>query len=217
MAKVAVVLSGCGRMDGSEVHESTLSLLYIAKGGAEYQCFAPGEPQVQVVDHVTNDLHTDSERNQMIEAARIARGDIEPITDLNAEDYDGLVIPGGSGAFISLSNGEGDVHPELRRVVSEFANADKPIAAICIAPVLIARILGDRGIRLTIGNDADSSLKITRAGAMHIECGVDTSVSDLDNKIVSTPAYMLGPGIADISDGIQSAIETLLAWIEEGK
>ncbi len=216
MAKVAVVLSGCGRMDGSEVHESTLSLLYLAKGGAGYQCFAPDEPQVQVVDHVTNDLDTEGERNQMVEAGRIARGDIEPITELKAEDYDGLVVPGGSGAFISLSSGEGDVHPELRRVVTEFADAEKPIAAICIAPVLIARILGDRGVRLTIGNDADSSLKITRSGAMHIECGVDSSVSDLGNKIVSTPAYMLGPGIAEVSDGIESAIGTLLGWIEEG-
>jgi enhancing lycopene biosynthesis protein 2 len=199
-------------MDGSEVHESTLSLLYLAQGGAEWHAFAPDEPQVQVVNHVTQDLVPGEARNQMVEAGRIARGAIRPITELHAADHDGLLIPGGSGGFINLSRGPGEVHPELRRVILEFADASKPIAAICIAPVLVARVLGSRGVRLTIGTDAATAMKIARAGARHVECGVRHCVADLEHRVVSAPAYMLGPGIADVAAGLVAAVKTLLEW-----
>ena len=212
MPKVAVVLAGCGRMDGSEVHESTLSLLYLAQGGADWYAFAPDEPQVQVVDHVTNDLTPGAARNQMVEAARIARGAVRPITSLHAADHDALLIPGGSGGFVNLSQGPGEVHPELRRVILEFADAGKPIAAICIAPVLVARVLGPRGVRLTIGHDAATAMKIAQTGARHVECDVRDCVTDLEHRVVSTPAYMLGPGIADVAAGIEVAVRTLLGW-----
>jgi len=213
MPRIAVILAGCGRMDGSEVHESTLSLLYLAQGGATYQCFAPNEQQARVVDHVTN-LDSYEARNQMAEAGRIARGDIQPITACDPEAFDALVVPGGSGGFENLSQGEGDVHPELRRLFVAMADAGKPIAVVCIAPVLAARALGEPGVRLTIGDDAETAAMIEATGATHVECAVDACVADEAHRVVSTPAYMLGPGIADVAAGIEAAMEQLLAWCE---
>ena len=211
MPRVAVVLAGCGRMDGSEVHESTLSLLYLAKGGATYQCFAPDEPQVAVVNHVTQKPMPE-ERNQMVEAGRIARGDVKPLSQANPAEFDALVIPGGNGAFKNLGKGPGDLHPDLRRLLVAMNDAKKPVAAICIAPVLAARALGSRGVRLTIGNDAECAAMIEKTGAKHVVCAVEGCVTDETRKIVSTPAYMLGPGIAQVAAGIEVCIGTLLRW-----
>ena len=138
MPRVAVVLAGCGRMDGSEIHESTLALLYLARGGAEYQCLAPNKPQATVIDHITDEPMKE-ERNQIIEGARIARGDIKPLGQADPAEFDGLVLPGGNGAFANLGQGPGDIDPDLQRLIVAMADAQKPIAAICIAPVLVAR------------------------------------------------------------------------------
>ena len=211
MSKIAVILAGCGRADGSEVHESTLALYFIARGGAEYQCFGLEESQVRVVDHLSGEP-TGETRSQIAEAARIARGDIRPLPALRAADFDGLAIPGGSGGFENLSQGPGDVHPELRRVVTEFADAGKPVAAICIAPMLVARILGDRGVSVTIGNDAETAAEIEATGAKHVERRVHECYADEAHHVVSTAAYMLGPSIADVGAGIEACIGQLLDW-----
>lgn len=210
--KVAVVLAGCGRMDGSEVHESTLSLLYLAKNGAVYHCFALDEPQVAVMDHLSG-RPMSGQRNQMVEAARIARGKIQPLPQLNPADFDALVIPGGAGAFKNLGQGPDGVHPELKRVLLGFADAGKPIAGICIAPVLVAHVLGPRGVRLTIGHDAETAALIEKGGAKHVPAPVNVCVADEDLKVVTTPAYMLGPGIAEVAEGIEACIKKLLSWL----
>lgn len=209
MPKVAVVLSGAGRMDGSEIHESTLALYFLARGGATYQCFAPNEPQMRVTNHVTNEEMPET-RNQMVEAARIARGDVKPLVSARAADYDAVVVPGGSGTALNLGRGPGGIQPELKRLLEEAADLGKPIAAICIAPLLVARAIGKRGVRLTIGNDAETAERIEHTGARHVECTVDDCVVDEEHRVVSTPAYMLGPGIADVAKGIEACIDALL-------
>ena len=216
MFNIAVILAGCGRMDGSEVHESTLALLYLAKGGASYQCFAPDEPQARVANHVTGETVAGESRNQMIEAGRIARGAIRPLSEARPEDFDGLVMPGGSGSFANLSRGEHDVHPDVRRMLEGMADAGKPIAAICIAPMLVSRVLGGRGIRLTIGNNPEDAARIEATGARHVECAVEGCVVDMEHKIVSTPAYMLGPGIADVAAGIERCMGEFLSLCGRG-
>ena len=209
MPRIAVVLAGCGRMDGSEIHESTLALLYLAQGGATYQCFALDEPQAKVLNHITGDPMPEI-RNQMTEAARIARSNIQSLRKARADDFDGLVLPGGSGAFNNLRQSPGGVNPHLSELLTAMADQGKPIAAICIAPMLVARVLGSRGIQLTIGNSPEEAKTIEASGARHVECPVDRCVVDAEHKIVSTPAYMLGPGIADVAAGIESCIKALL-------
>lgn len=211
--KVAVALSGCGRMDGSEVHESVLSLFFLSRAGIPWQCIGTDADQVRVVDHWKQQPR-EEKRNQIVEAARIARGDIQPIHKTNPADFDGLVIPGGSGAFQNWSQGPGDVHPELKKWVLAMADAKKPIAAICIAPVLAARILGSRGVKVTIGNDAETIEAIEATGARHVEAAVDEIVVDEKLRVVSTPAYMLGPGIADVAAGIEKAMNQMACWLK---
>ena len=72
MKKIAVVLSGSGVYDGSEIHEAVLSLLAIEKHGAQWHCFAPNINQHHVINHITG-AEMDTTRNVLIESARIAR------------------------------------------------------------------------------------------------------------------------------------------------
>lgn len=216
MPHVMVVLSGCGRMDGSEIHESTIALLALARGGASYQCFAPDEPQQKVINHVTGSEEIGI-RYQLAEAGRIARGDIEPLAQADPADFDAVVVPGGNGAFQNLSEGPEDIHPELLRILRAMHEARKPICAICIAPVLAARALGRSGVTLTIGHDAKTARMIEKTGARHQDCAVDDCVRDDKQRVVSTPAYMLGPGIADVAAGIEKAVGVLLEWCAKKK
>src|SRR5262245_25811895 len=104
MARIGVLLSGCGVMDGSEIHEAVLTLLFLDRAGAEALCMAPDAPQRDVVDHKTGRPATGESRNVLVEAARIARGNIRDVADVKATEIDGLVLPGGYGAAKNLSD-----------------------------------------------------------------------------------------------------------------
>lgn len=218
MAKVAVVLAGCGVYDGSEIHEATLTLLSLDERGAEVTCFAPDAEQMHVIDHTRGEA-TEESRNVMVEASRISRGKIQPLSELTAE-FDALILPGGYGAAKNLSdfavNGAGCVViPDLERAILEFHKRGKPIGFECIAPVIGAKVFGtaDIPVRLTIGHDKETAEAIEAMGATHVTCDVDEIVTDEGHKIVSTPAYMLGPGIADVAKGIHKLVDKVLSLV----
>jgi len=209
MKKVGVVLSGCGVYDGAEIHESVIALLAIDRAGAQAVCMAPNVDQMHVVNHVTGEEAAGEKRNVLVESARIARGEIKDISTVKAEDIDALVFPGGFGAAKNLSSfavkGENcDVHPEVLRLVKEFAAKQKPQAVLCIAPAMMAKIYEDAPKKpvLTIGNDKETSGKIEIMGSRHQDCAANDFVFDAENKIVSTPAYMLGQSISEVAEGI---------------
>ena len=216
MAKqVAIILSGCGVKDGSEIHESVLALLHVVKQGAVPSFFAPNENQPQVINHVTGAAGGEA-RNMMVEAARIARGEIKDIKQAKAADFDALLIPGGFGAANNLCNfgskGEVcEVHPEVARVCQEFHRAKKPIGAICIAPVIVSRVFGAEKPKLTIGTDVGVAAKLQKLGVQHVNCAATEHVVDKDKKIVTTPAYMLGKNIAEVDAGIARLVIDVLA------
>ncbi|MCS5620450.1 MAG: isoprenoid biosynthesis glyoxalase ElbB, partial [Nitrospinaceae bacterium] len=210
MKKIGVVLSGCGVYDGAEIHESVIALLAIDRAGAQAVCMAPNVDQMHVVNHVTGEEATGEKRNVLVESARIARGEIKDISTVKAEDIDALVFPGGFGAAKNLSSfavkGENcDVHPEVLRLVKEFAAKQKPQAVLCIAPAMMAKIYEDAPKKpvLTIGNDKETSGKIKIMGSRHQDCAANDFVFDAENKIVSTPAYMLGQSISEVAEGIE--------------
>lgn len=213
MKKVAVVLSGCGVFDGAEIQEAVLTLLYIAKAGASYQCFAPDINQMHVLNHMKGEEMPES-RNVMIEASRICRGDIKPISELDAADFDALVLPGGFGAAKNLSNfaTEGancSVEASTLKALKSFAKASKPAGYICIAPAMIPLVYG-KGAKATIGTDADTASAIKQMGATHEQCAVNDIVIDQENKLVSTPAYMLAESILDADAGISKLVTQVL-------
>lgn len=220
MKKVGVVLSGCGFKDGAEVHESVLTLLAIDRAGAQAVCMAPNIAQHQVVNHLTGESSDTAKdkRNVLVESARIARGEIIDIANARADDLDALILPGGFGAALNLSNfavagPESEVDPGVRSLIEHMYAARKPIGAICIAPAVLARVLGSHAVRLTIGNDSGTAAGIAACGAKHEPCVVESIVVDEEHRIVSTPAYMLGPSIRHVAAGIELCVAEVMRLV----
>lgn len=210
MLTIGVLLSGCGVYDGSEIHEAVLTLLALDRAGVEIQCLAPDMEQRDVVNHLTGEPMPES-RNVLLESARIARGNIKNIKEISAPDLDGLIIPGGFGAAKNLSDfalagAEAQVHPEVERLLNEMVAGGKPIGAICIAPATLAKALADRHPEVTIGSDISTAAAIKAMGGKHYDCAVDEIHVDKGLRIVTTPAYMLGPGIKDVAVGIEKLV-----------
>jgi len=215
MKKIAIILSGCGVYDGSEIHESVLTMLAITQQGAQYRCFAPNINQHHVVNHFTGNVEEKQTRNVLEESARIARGDIEDITDLVVDDFDALILPGGFGAAKNLCDFaiKGDnctMQSDVLQACQAFAKANKPAGYICIAPAMIALVYG-QGSQGTIGTDRDIAAQLTTMGLEHVNCSVDDVVIDKSNKVISTPAYMLAGDISEAAQGINKLVEKLLA------
>lgn len=215
MAKrVGVLLSGCGVYDGSEIHEAVLTMLFLDQAGVKIIALAPNMDQLHVIDHL-NQTQMVEKRNVLVESARIARGDIKDISTMKAADLDALIIPGGFGAAKNLSDfavhgPNAEVHSEVVRLLTELVDHKKPIGAICIAPATVTRALSARKPEVTIGNDRNTAAAIEAMGGKHVVRAVDEVHVDKVNKIVTTPAYMLGPGIKEVAKGIQKLVSTLL-------
>lgn len=217
MKRVAVVLCGCGFLDGAEIHESVLTMLALDRAGAEVTCFAPDQPQAQVVNHFTGQPASES-RNVLTESARIARGKIQPLSQADASLFDALIVPGGFGAAKNLSTfaslgADCEVNPDLSRLVKAMHLAGKPMGFICIAPAMLPKLLG-QPVRLTIGNDIDTAEVIDSMGGEHVTCPVDDIVVDADQKVVTTPAYMLAQSISEASLGIDKLVTRVLELSE---
>jgi enhancing lycopene biosynthesis protein 2 len=213
--KVAVVLSGCGVYDGAEINEAVLTLLCLEQQGASYECFAPNIAQMHVINHLTGEPVAGESRNVLVEAARIARGNIRDITQAKAGDFDALLVPGGFGAAKNLSNfavagAAMDVQPDFLALARAFHGSGKPIGLICIAPVMSAAICGE-GARCTIGNDADTAAAITAMGGAHLQCPVSEARVDVAHKLVTTPAYMLAGKVSEAYAGISACVKEVLA------
>lgn len=216
MKKIAVVLSGCGHMDGSEITEAVSLNIALHQAGAEVFFFAPSI-EFPVMNHSTHQA-TSEKRNVLTESARIARGAIKDLSTLQVKDFDALAFPGGFGAAKNLCNwaekgAHCDVHPEVRRVILDFHKESKPIGAACIAPVLLARVLGDKKITITVGEEGSTSAEIKKTGSHHEECPVDDYISDRESKIVTTPAYMYGNAKPhEVFKGIFGMAHELVEW-----
>ncbi len=220
MAKVGVVLSGCGVYDGAEIHEAVITLLALDRAGAEAVCMAPDVEQLHVVNHLTGEAAEGEKRNVLVESARIARGNIKNIRDVKASDIDALMFPGGFGAAKNLCDfavkgADCTVQPEVARLVREVVAAKKPLAAVCIAPALVSRVLGNDKLahQLTIGTDQDTARALATMGSEHVACPVNEFVVDKENKLVSSPAYMLAGRISEAAEGIEKTVKALLEMI----
>lgn len=212
-AKVCVVLSGCGFLDGTEIHEAVVSLLALSRGGAKVTIAAPNKAQHHVVNHLTGEADEADSRNVLVEAARIARGEITDLNDISTEDFDALFLPGGFGAAKNLSSfafegPAGSIDATVGACIQAFHAAGKPIGAVCISPALVALALG-KGT-LTIGSDAGTAAALESLGATHSTCPVTEAVVDTELKLVTAPAYMENASIAQVADGIEAAVAAVL-------
>lgn len=210
--KFAVLLSGCGVYDGSEIHEAVMTFLAIDKNNCEYEIFAPNISQYHVINHLTGEAMQEK-RNVLVEAARIARGKIKPVMEYKAVDFDGLILPGGFGVAKNLCTYAIDginmkVDKIVEKAVIETHAAHKPIGALCIAPVLIAKILGD--VEITIGTDPETASTIRSLGARHRNTSATEIVVDYKNKIVSAPCYMICTRISEIAENTDKTVKAMI-------
>ena len=216
MKNIAVILAGCGRMDGSEIQESVLTLLSIKQNNANYQCFSLDLPQDHVTNHLTEQDVTHETRNMLVESARIARGDVKRLEELNVADFDGLIIPGGNGVAFNLfdfakKGKDYTVNPIVKQKCLDFTNSGKPVGFICISPAMIPGIYGS-GVELTIGTDQGTAGMLTELGAKHFNCNVDEIHIDQSRKIVTTPAYMLANHVGEAYSGIKKLVDTVIRF-----
>ncbi len=219
MAKIGVLLSGCGVYDGSEIHEAVITLLAIDRAGAEAVCMAPDVAQMHVVNHLSGEPTAGESRNVLIESARIARGNIKNLQEVTIADFDALILPGGFGAAKNLCDfavkgPDCTVNPDVARLLKATVAAKKPLAAVCIAPALLAKVLGpDYAPQLTIGTDAGTAGAVETMGAKHINCPVRECVIDEKHKIITSPAYMLAGRISEAADGIEKTVKALIKML----
>ena len=211
--KFGVVLSGCGVFDGAEIHEATLTLLAIMKNGGTYQCFAPDIYQHHVINHLTG-KEMNEKRNVLIESARIARGDIKPLSQFNAKEFDAIIFPGGFGAAKNLSNiafegAAAKVNPDVEKAVKEMHKLGKPIGALCISPAVIAAIIKN-DIEVTIGNEKETADVIEKMGGKHKTTTHGEVTIDKKNKVFTTPCYMLDATILDIENGAMNVVKEMV-------
>ena len=218
MANIGVILSGCGFLDGAEVTEAVCTLLALDQRGATYQCLAP-KKDLQEVNHVTKEP-TGATRCVLAESARVARGDVLNLKDVQGDAYDGFILPGGFGAAKNLCDfaergADCAVDPEVARVLTEAHAAGRPLGFVCIAPAVAAKVFGGEKVKLTIGHDEATAAGLEALGAEHVPCEVKDVVIDAAHRIVSTPAYMDAKGPAEVYLGIDKLVAQVLEWADE--
>ncbi len=214
--KIAVLLCGCGYLDGSEIRESVISLLVLNQLGAQVECFAPDDLQHEVMDTLVGQAAVNEKRNMLVESARIARGKIAPLDQLRVRDFDGMIIPGGSGVAKNLCDfaskgAAGEVRSDVAKVLRDFKEAKKPIGAICIAPALLALTFKGESLILTVGAPSEKSQEIEKLGHIHKVTTPDQCVIDPEHRIVSTPAYTYAQAeLSDVYLGIKALTKQVL-------
>ncbi|XVN42216.1 MAG: isoprenoid biosynthesis glyoxalase ElbB [Candidatus Rickettsia vulgarisii] len=212
MKNIAVILSGCGYLDGSEIFEAVFTLLELDKHKVNVKIFAPNKNQHYTMNHLTQ-KEMSEQRNILVESARIARGKIEALEHLKVEDFDALILPGGYGAGlnlfnIALQNENGKILPELEEIIVKFYKSSKPIGAMCFAPTVVAAALKNHAkITITLGN---ANELVGKLGANEKICKVQDIVIDEDNKLVTTPAFMIDAPISEIHEGISNLVSKIL-------
>lgn len=215
MKNIAVILSGCGVYDGSEIHESVLTLLAIEQNNAKYRCFAPNITQHHVINHLTGEVATDESRNVLVESARIARGDVEDLDEFSIDEFNALIVPGGFGAAKNLCNfainGENfNINKQVLDVCRAFVTHNKPAGYMCIAPAMLPLIYGE-DVKGTIGNDEGISQALINVGLAHQTCTVDDIVIDERHNLVTTPAYMLATSLSEAALGINKLVKKVVS------
>lgn len=227
--KIGVLLAGSGVYDGSEIHEAVFTLLALEEQGVQAHCIAPNEPQHHVINHLTGEEQAET-RNVLVEAARIARGAVQDLAEVQADTLDALIIPGGFGAAKNLNQWaiagpEGAINPAVKQLIVDMVRAGKPLAGLCMGPTVIAKALEGEDIHasLTVGSteapspyDIDGISKgMTALGALVSMATIDEVIVDQTNNIVTAPCYMMEASMLQVRENIAMAVAELIRLVHE--
>lgn len=211
--KVGIILSGCGVFDGSEIYETTLTLLALESRGIEYQAFAPDRTMYHVINHANQKQQVEA-RNILVESARLMRGNILPITEADPDALDAVIFPGGFGAAKNLCTYaiEGEhyfVYRDIKYFAERMIKRRKPMGFMCIAPMMVP-LLYPGGVKMSIGIDPQLAKIAEQKGAQHIDCAFDQTVVDEHFKVVCTPAFMIAENLLEAKKGIELLIDDIV-------
>ncbi len=214
MKKIGVIISGCGVFDGAEIQETVATLAALENHGLEAVCFAPDINQMHVVNHLTQEVAEGEKRNVLVESARIVRGNISSLMENSCDQLDGIILPGGFGAAKNLSDYalKGDqleVNSILTEVLKKVNRMGKPIAALCISPIVLARVFGDKSPTLTLGADGSDAKNLVTLGGEHQVTTHEEVIVDPQNKLVTGPCYMLDATVGNIIRGADAVVAEL--------
>ena len=228
MLKIGVLFSGCGVYDGAEIQEAVLAMLEIDRMGAEAVCIGIDAPQHHVVNHLNGEEMTES-RNMMVEAARIARGNMIAIQEVVPADLDALVIPGGFGSAKNFTTWAFDgpnasIRPDVKLLLVNLVNIGKPIVALCVSPIVLAKAFEGSAIHasMTIGSKHAASpyeiagfeAGLQQTGAETADCSLGSVHIDQENKLITAPCYMMEARISEIHANIQAAFQALKSMLD---
>ncbi len=226
--KVGILLSGCGVYDGSEIQETISAMIALEELNIQYVGISVNKNQHHVINHLDGSEMNET-RNMMIESARIMRGNVVDIKTITPSDIDGLVIPGGFGNAKNLTtwafNGaDGEILPEVKLLLINLVNIGKPIAALCVSPILISLAFKDSTISptLTLGSTNEKSpydihsfhIGIEKNGGKSLEKGINDLCIDENNRIICAPCYMQDASLLEIRNNAKMAIEKLAEFID---
>lgn len=214
--KVAVLLSGCGIGDGSQIEEVILTYLALDKYQIDYICVAPDKNQLHTFNHFTESVEENDVRSVLIESSRIGRGKISDLSSIKYNEIDALIIPGGQGVFKNLSDyivahERYNVDNDVEKLIKTFHSSHKPIGAICGAILLVGKSLSSERNEIKLGTSSNSfvrALKDTNATLVNIESS--ESCLDRENKIVSTPAFLGTQNLFEMMLGIDDMVKNLI-------
>ena len=218
MAKVALILAGCGYLDGSEIQETVLTILALEQLGVQWQGLALNKNQTHIVNHTNQTVQKEQQRNMIEESARITRGNIIDIEEADTDDYDAIIFPGGFGVAKNIFNFAlvGDdtykIDETLLKFTRAFYLANKPAGFICISP-LIVPLIYPKNTNITIGTDEDITNIVEKKGVKHIAKASMEICVDESSKVVTTPAYMNAKNIVEVQQGIYKLVEKVISFI----
>jgi enhancing lycopene biosynthesis protein 2 len=220
---IGVLLSGNGVYDGAEIQEAVLTLLAIDEMGWNAVCISVDKPQHHVINHLTGEV-MDESRNMLVEAARIARGQVIRIDEISPADIDALIIPGGFGSAKNFTSWAfdgpaGTILPEVKLLLVNLVNVGKPIVALCVSPVVIAKAFEGSTIHptLSLGSSSEPSpydiygfnAGLEQTGAVTEERTIREVLIDPVNRIICAPCYMMNARITEIYANINQAMMAL--------
>lgn len=226
---IAVVLSGCGVQDGTEIHEASALMVALSREAADYRLYAPDKPQMHTINHLTGEEIAGDNRNVYIESARIARGKLDRLVNLNVTSHSAVIFPGGFGAAKNLSDfavnhADCTVDEQVSAVIRSFHEAKKPIGLCCIAPVLAAKVLA--GCEVTMGMESEGDPRwphasacahIRKMGSVHVVKDVNELYIDEKNQIITTPAYMCETKLHEVHDGVAKLVRAVIHLSKKDK
>ena len=184
--KFLILLTGCGIGDGTAIEELMSIYITLDKNNVEYTPIAE-DKNFRSINHFLD--CEEEERNVLYESARIGRGLIKELRDVNYNEYDALIMPGGNGikkhAFYSEA---------VLELVNYFIQNKKPIGSMCA----VVDYFKDN-----ISNEILSGV--------NSELRADEYYFDKENNVYYTPAFRKTSNYYEMHIGIEKMIEAIIA------